>query len=350
MSSIPTSHAADPSSNRDAEEARLSPALRPTAEEFACIERLARDLAAIGFHEDAERYVGQAQVLWDNMPSRYQVTVDHFRRCGAREGALHLVGLPTGPVPPTPMGAELAAESSPLGAAVLSLIAAGLGEQVGFAAELSGLIVQGVVPMKGAEFSQRSVSSLSGLLAHVETSFSEHRPDHVGLFCLRADHDRLAGTTVAPVEAMLRGLPADVIGVLRQPRFATTVDESFSIGAKLRGSLAVDGMRVLSGPIDRPDMRVDFAETRGTDDAAAAALDSLRAAAMYVERTVYLASGAMLLIDNNHAVHGRTAFFPKWDGQDRWLLRTFTTCDLARSAGLRPNDGRVIDITLDEAH
>lgn len=320
--------------------------LGPTHREFIRIERLAQELANTSFRHDAERYVQRAQMLWHRMPRRYQQTIAHFKRFSTPHGGLHLVGLPTGPVPPTPEIAELAADRSPVAAAVLSLVAAGLGDQFGFKPELSGLVVQAILPMKGAEFSQRSISSLGELNKHVETAFTEYRADHIGLFCLRADHDGVAGTTLAPVEAMLRQLPEETIAVLRQSRFETTVDESFLIGAGLQGPLTVGNVRVVSGPQCQARLRVDFAGTTGTDADAQAALDALADAATAVAQTVSLTAGSMLLIDNHCAVHGRTEFTPRWDGEDRWLLRTFTTRDLTLSAAVRPNDGRIIDIRL----
>jgi L-asparagine oxygenase len=58
---------------------------------------------------------------------------------------------------------------------------------------------------------------------------------------------------------------------------------------------------------------------------------------------VRLRPGDIVLIDNHHALHGRTPFTPRWDGLDRWLLRTFVARDLAASEDVRPGDGRIID-------
>ena len=46
--------------------------------------------------------------------------------------------------------------------------------------------------------------------------------------------------------------------------------------------------------------------------------------------------------DNNRAVHGRSSFSPKYDGNDRFLIRCFSTFDLEKSAYARPNNGRMI--------
>jgi len=316
----------------------------PSREERRRILKLARRLTRISFRDEAERYVSEAQLLWHWMPERYLRAVAYFKRFGSSRGGLYVAGLPIGPVPRTPQFANVAVDLTPIGAAVLSLFAAGLGDQFGFAPELSGLILQAIVPMKGAEDTQRSVSSRVQLYRHVETAFTRYRADYVGLFCLRADHDGIAGTTLASIEAILPRLAPSTIAILRQRRFETTVDESFLIGSNRTSPIVIADVSVLTGLPNRPRLRVDFAETTGTDADAQAALDELVAVALEVESTVRLAAGDILFIDNNHALHGRTDFTPQWDGHDRWLMRTFVTRDLSASAEVRPGNGRIVHI------
>jgi len=122
------------------------------------------------------------------------------------------------------------------------------------------------------------------------------------------------------------------------------VDMSFLRGIGRSEPIYAGPIRVFSGSADHPRVRADFAETTGIDDEAQAALEELRRAAEKVAMTIFLEAGDLLLIDNHHAFHGRTPFTARWDGQDRWLLRTSTTRDLSRSAAHRPGDGRVIDV------
>jgi len=55
-----------------------------------------------------------------------------------------------------------------------------------------------------------------------------------------------------------------------------------------------------------------------------------------------LQPGQILFIDNRRAVHGRSPFFPKYNGKDRFLIRSFATLDYEKSAYARPNGGRMI--------
>jgi L-asparagine oxygenase len=51
----------------------------------------------------------------------------------------------------------------------------------------------------------------------------------------------------------------------------------------------------------------------------------------YTHRNSYnLTPGDIIFIDNNRAVHGRSSFFPKFDGLDRFLIRSFLVFDYER--------------------
>jgi L-asparagine oxygenase len=249
-------------------------------------------------------------------------------------------------VPATPSDPSLGIGTTVTAAGVLGIISAVLGDQYGFKPELNGQLVQDIVPVRGLERTQQSVSSDAELYTHVELAFADDndRADTLALLCLRADHERTAATTLSSIEAILPLLSADSIEVLGQPRFRTTVDMSFLRGIGRDAPIFVGPIRILTGDTAHPRVRADFAETSGVDADAQAALDELRRAADRVALVVRLAPGDLLLIDNQHAFHGRTPFRARWDGADRWLLRTSITRDLSRSEAHRPGDGRVIDV------
>jgi L-asparagine oxygenase len=63
----------------------------------------------------------------------------------------------------------------------------------------------------------------------------------------------------------------------------------------------------------------------------------------YEKRISYnLSQGDILFIDNRRVVHGRSSFFPKYDGKDRFLIRSFITLDYQKSEYARINNGRII--------
>lgn len=292
---------------------------------------------------DTELFVAEAQIQAAALPESLRRALLRFRRHGHPAGGLLIRGLPTGDVPRTPEHADDATGAGLLGAAVMSLVAAVLGDQYGFKPELGGNIVQDVLPVRGFEHTQQSISSKKRLFDHVEMAFTDNRADYVGLFCLRADHDGVAATTLSPIDAIVARLEPATIAALMEPRYKTTVDGSFLRGAGIERAIWIGPISVLSGNVERLRVRADFAETRGMDPAAQAALDTLREVAADASSPTKLTAGDLVFIDNHRAFHGRTAFTARWDGFDRWLLRTFVTKDLARSAVDRPADGRIVD-------
>jgi L-asparagine oxygenase len=304
-----------------------------------------RELSHYSVSSDADGFVLEAQVQSGRLSSDLRRALLEFRRFGDASGGLLIQGVPIGELPATPDRPDrLVGAQSSCGACLSTLVAC-LGDQYGFRPELGGSMVQDIVPVPGFEYDQISVGSATDLCAHTETAFSPHRPDYVALLCLRPDHEECAGTTLSSIDEMLPLLDAQTIATLREPRFRTKVDPSFLLGDNLTEEICIDPIWVLGRSEQRPHLRVDFAGslgTEGNDPPAQRALEALCNAARDVRTTVRLKAGDLLIIDNNRAVHGRTLFVPRYDGRDRWLLRSFVARDLGRSADVRPGDERVV--------
>lgn len=298
---------------------------------------------AAGVISDPEEFVARAHRCIPCLPASLIECLRIFRRYGSPTGGLLIRGCPIFELPPTPSAPALSVGTTIPAAGVLGIVTAAIGDQYGFKPELAGHIIQDVIPVPGFEQAQQSISSNSELYKHVESAFTDDRADYVALFCLRADHDKIASTTLSPIEAILPRLSESAIEALRQPRFKTTVDASFLLGIGSEDPIYVGPIRVLTGNMSRPRIRADFAETTGLDSTARAALDELRRSADDVAIDIRLEAGDLLFVDNHHAFHGRTPFRARWDGADRWLLRTFVTRDLSRSEAHRPGDGRIVD-------
>jgi alpha-ketoglutarate-dependent taurine dioxygenase len=267
-------------------------------------------------------------------PGVHDALVD-FTDAAPHAGALLLRHMPigdVGPTPPTPLSPVRKDRTSEM---TLLTVARRLGQPVGYMPEHGGDLIQNIVPTKTAATRQVSTSSRTELMFHTEAAFHPHRPRYLLLLCLRGDLD--ARTTLTSINDVLPHLPADVVELLFQPRFRTAVDESYLHG---RNNALGSPMPVLSGDRQRPSMVFDADLMVGIDAAADDALRSLERAVADQQRSITLASGDLLVVDNNTAVHGRTPFTPRFDGTDRWLQRTFVVADLAPSAGERT--GRVI--------
>lgn len=218
-----------------------------------------------------------------------------------------------------------------------SLLAASayLGEPVGYLPEHGGEIVQNLVPTQADAGKQTSTSSAVRLGWHTETAFHPYLPRFLVLLCLKGDPT--AHTTYSSIDDIIGSLDGDTIDVLTQPRFRTGVDLSFTHGLPGRPSEP-------HAVIDRRDgtwiMRWDELLTFGLDDRAAEALRVFGEQVDRAAKSVVLAAGELLVVDNERAVHGRSPFRPRFDGSDRWLQRAFVVESLAPSTADR--NGRVI--------
>ncbi len=281
-------------------------------------------------------------------PAVFDAIVD-LQDSPPRDGALLIRGVPVGDLPPTPAQPGDPVDKDRTSELVLLTVARALGQPVGYLPEHGGDLVQNLVPTVAGAERQVSTSSRVDLAFHTETAFHPHAPRYLVLLCLRGDPR--ARTTLCSVHDVLEALDPDTVDVLRQLRFTCGVDESFlggsggsstvstvittTAGVEVRGPLPVIG-----GTSERPTFWYDADLMRGTDPAAQAALDQLAVAVLEHQRSVVLAAGDCLVVDNTVAVHGRSAYEARFDGTDRWLQRSFVVSDLAPSAAER--DGRII--------
>ncbi|GAA0625375.1 clavaminate synthase family protein [Kutzneria viridogrisea] len=305
------------------------------ADAAAHVRQVADWLSAQHGEVDHWAWVAAARAAWEELPGAVRQRFRDFRRDSGSAAALVLRGLPIGDVPGTPSAGDSVQRQTSIPAAVLVMVACGLGDPVAYAAEKHGALVQDVVPVPGKEDFQGNAGSVR-LTMHNENAFHAHRPDYVMLLCLRPDHERVAGLRVSSVRGALPKLSPRTRDVLAQPDFRTDPPPSFGDGG------TPERHAVLHGDPADPDLRVDFTATTGLTADAASALRELEAALESVASDVRLAAGDLAIVDNRVAVHGRTSFRPRYDGRDRWLQRTFAVADLRRSRALRRLDGYVL--------
>lgn len=284
---------------------------------------------------DDPRWLAAARDLSCALPTALRTALRNFSADSGQTGVMQIHGLPVGPLPPTPARRESVERGATVPASAIVLCAMVLGEVVGFEGEKHGALVQNVVPVAGEERSQSNAGSVN-LELHIENAFHPHRPDFVALSCLRQDFVGEAGLRIASLRRAIGLLPAQQRQILAEPRFRTEPPPSFN-GA---GSATAHG--ALSGAPDDPDAQVDFHATTPLDAAAARAMADLREALEAVCDTVYFAPGDLAIVDNRVALHGRTPFSPRYDGNDRWLHRVFVHADSRRSRARRHGGGHVV--------
>lgn len=303
------------------------------------IAEVARTIPPVaGDRVDDRAWVAAARHAWSDLPAELRRALREFRRDSGPTGTLLVRGLPVdgAGLPPTPAAAGSVQRTGGLPAALLLMIAGGLGDPAAFRPEKGGALVQDVVPVPGQEDFQGNAGSVL-LSFHTENAFHPHRPDFVMLLCLRADHERVAGLRTGCTRQVLPLLSADGREALFSQEFRTAAPPSFGAG-----SGSTEAHAVLFGAPDDPDVRVDFAATEPLTPRAGRALLELQELFDLTARTALLEPGDLAVVDNRVTVHGRTAFRPRYDGNDRWLQRSFILSDLRRSRGLRDADGYVL--------
>lgn len=312
-----------------------------SSEESAGVEYAVRNmLSNAPDRVDSPEWVERARNTWEEFPASVRCSLRNFRRDSGPEGSILFRGLPVGtePLPPTPNTAASVQRTPSVGSAVLLSFASGLGDPAAFLPEKGGSLVQDVVPVPGKEDFQGNAGSVL-LNFHNENAFHPHRPDFILLLCLRSDPAREAGLRTACVRTVLGLLSASARTALESPEFVTEPPPSFG------GADGDDEPHpVVFGDRDDPDLRVDLSATAPLSDRAAEALSELKGHFASTAQTLYLESGDLAIVDNRVAVHGRTAFRPAYDGNDRWLQRTFAFADLRRSRAWRAGDGYVMTV------
>jgi L-asparagine oxygenase len=275
-----------------------------------------------------------------SLPGTLVATLVDFRLHGSADGVLLIRGLPVDTsLPLTPSsGQPLSSWSTlPVSTAVQLMLMSVLGDVIAYADEKAGSLVQEICPAPGAERQQENTGSCL-LELHTEDGFHPNLPDFLGLFCLRSDHERQALTVASSIRAAWPRLSREHVEALRRPEFRLRLASSFT-GPALRAYSAP--APVLSGPDGDPDLCVDFHATEPLTPAASGALAGLRSTMLDEMVEVALRPGDLLLVDNRKAVHGRTAFFPRYDGHDRWLRRCFVVASIRKSLPLRYPGSRV---------
>ncbi|MEW9669201.1 TauD/TfdA family dioxygenase [Ammoniphilus sp. 3BR4] len=254
-----------------------------------------------------------------------------FRRSSNPYGTLVIRNLPVDRMlPPTPSdGGASPAKFSFLSEYCLLMIMLFFGEPISYEEEKEGLLIQNICPVKGKESKQENTGSNQFFKFHTEDAIHPYKPDHLGLICLRADHEQKAKTLTASILRALPYLPSTAVTLLRKPLYRLYAPSSFIKFGSERYSTVIP---ILTGSLLSPHMCVHLPTMEGINREAQWALEALQAALCSVAEEFVLLPGDMLIIDNRFAAHARTSFQARYDGNDRWLQRMFTVEDFRRTS------------------
>jgi L-asparagine oxygenase len=309
-------------------ERALEPALLVLDAESAEAIRTAALTITAEANEDPDEFCRQALAASFDVPAHVRAAVLNFSDVGSEVGILVVRGLIVDDdLVDTPLDNKGGFGAKTVFAKQMAVIAQLLGSMVAYEAEGNGHLIQDMVPNPKLATTQQSQGSKVELEAHTEQCFSEHRPDYVILGCLRGDPD--AATLAFSARKLSALMTAEEQEKLRQPLWATTIDESFQ--PYIPDPDAVRGpYPILDGPTDDPYILVDQDLMHGITAPAQKLLEKVVEVYVANRDGHVLQPGDLLMLDNLRAMHGRTSYSPRFDGKDRFIARGFVVRDRRR--------------------
>lgn len=313
-----------------------------TDEEILLFKNLLLNITAIP-SQDPNEFCKQTKQASLFVPDRIRKILMDFAKHGSKTGYLLIKNVPIdkNEIPETPknnnyqIGEKL--EISRIQAILLNVV----GEIIAYEAECNGHLFQDIVPNKLMAQNQTSLGSNIELEIHTEQAFSKLRPDILSLSCVRGDIN--AFTHILPVHTILNNVTENERKLLETPLWKTGVDLSF----KLNGHEFIEGdvrgpIPIINGTQNDPILIFDQDLMTGITEEANNLLKKIIDIYYKNKLRHNLKPGEIMLVDNKRAVHGRSQFFPKYDGKDRFLVRCFAVFDYKSTKYARPNDGRII--------
>lgn len=315
--------------------------------EFEIMVELAKHISVCP-SKDPDEFCKQAKELSCMIPERIKAVLKEFVIRGSPTGFLLFGGILENDdfiVMTPPDNTRKIGETTTL-AKIQAILISFMGEMIAYEAEGYGELFQDVVPVESMAKNQTSVGSNTELEIHTEQAFSKLRPDFLSLACLRGDPN--AFTYILPVGTILDNLSIDEIELLNKPHWYTGVDLSFKLNGHefiegdIRGPMSILGID--KSDIENPafSLRFDQDLMYGTNDESQQMIKKVVDIYYRCRISHNLKPGEIIFLDNRFAVHGRSPFFPKYDGNDRFLVRCFATLDYDSSAHARMGGGRTV--------
>jgi len=302
---------------------------------------------------DPELFCIQTKNCSNKIPQRIKKFLETFAKNGTEAGFILIKNISFDSIelslhfpistllPSTPDNNNNKIGESTLLARIQSILINSIGEMISYEAEGYGRLFQDVVPIKKMENEQTSVGSNTELEIHTEQAFSKLRPDILSLACIRGDP--LAQTYILPVNYILEHMDNEEREMLRLPLWKTGVDLSFRLNSNdfIEGDIR-GPFPIISGDENDPKLVFDQDLMFGTTEKAQHLMKKI--INIYYKYRIQhnLQSMEIILIDNTRAVHGRSQFYPKYDGTDRFLIRCFAVYDYDYSNYARNNGSRMV--------
>jgi L-asparagine oxygenase len=287
-------------------------------------------------YSDFESFYESIIPFRERVPERIKLSIENVRDC-RRGGALIIRGLPLGDLfPPTPDEPFARKPIFDLGSEIyLVMLATIVAEPFTFKEWDAGQMVHNKYPIKSHREVQFGSNAVEFLI-HTETPFREFSPDYIALLCLRGDPTGKAQTRLCDIGKIIESLPERERKILEGPFFAFETDNP---AIQIEGKSFTLPMPIITVR-DQERVFEYVHDLVAITPEARTVLDDLKAKVVASTVNVFLTAGDLIIIDNSHMAHGRSAYEPLYDGTDRWLQRLLLTSRLFSSTD--KNGGRLI--------
>lgn len=307
-----------------------------TEKEQIVLQNLANSLKNISPTKHVDLFLSLAKNASRGLPKRIQTILLEFKQ--KNKSSLLIENLPVTDCPSTPENNKYhVGETTTLGI-LQAIFNQFLGEMVSYEAEGDGHLFQDMVPNRLLQTTQTSLGSKIELELHTEQAFSEIRPDYLSLACLNGDEN--AKTFILHLQDIIDHLSTEDVELLKKEKWKIGVDMSFIMnGCKgdLRGPLSI-----LNNNNGNWELIFDQDLMVGETTNASELIEKITNIYYDYREHVILKKGDLLILNNHKLVHGRSSFEPKFDGNDRFIIRSFILKNLKKIYGKTGNHNRMV--------
>lgn len=226
------------------------------------------------------------------------------------------------------------------------LVSSCVGHVFGWSTQQKGKIIHDLIPQQNRGGAQTGYGSTTELKMHTEDSFHSMRAEFICMYGIRNQSE--VPTTLASIRDA--NLTSETKKILFDYRLKIYPDDSHLDNAQRAKTVhenlgVVSSIATLYGDRANPFLCFDPAYTdfESMDEEIVHAYKTLETEIDKITRDVSILPGEICIIDNRKVVHGRRAFFPSFDGNDRWLKRINISTNLRKSAAHRADiESRII--------
>ena len=284
--------------------------LELTTEELKDIKELANDLITYSREVNALEYAFRCKNSFNRFPLRIQRKIFEMKSRGYPY--IVISNLLTDPdIPVTPLKKTSLSQAPEYYQTLLLIFSMALGYFYKFKSKNHEGFVEDIFPIQ--EHADKQLGTNSAFLEwHVEDIVHSAKPDYVGLFCLRGNEH--AKTLLFEGRDYYSSTTYN--NRLSDAKFKVYADETFN--KKFQKSSMISVFEECDDPEFNYDPFFMITEDNGDREA----LNRLQ---NFIDRNyleIVLQPGEILLFDNRRVAHSRTNYTPKFDGSDRWLLRS----------------------------